>query len=191
MPGAAYNQALERLNDIVADLDRALPQQAGAVDRANAARAALQHDAGDYFGNMVAKAKEYILAGDIFQVVLSQRFSLPFKLPPFALYRSLRRAQPLALPVLPGSRRLHHHRLQPGNPGAVARRARSRSARSPAPARAARRRRKTSAYAADLLADPKELSEHLMLLDLGRNDVGRVAEIGSVKVTEKFHHRKL
>ena len=68
---------------------------------------------------MVRRAKEYIAAGDIFQVVLSQRFEAPFTLPPFALYRALRRINPVAVPVLPRLRRLRARRLEPGDPGAA------------------------------------------------------------------------
>jgi anthranilate synthase component 1 len=134
---------------------------------------------------MVERAKEYILAGDIFQVVLSQRFQLPFTLPPFSLYRALRRLNPspflffldLADFAIVGSSpeilvRLRDEKV------------------TIRPIAGTRRRGATPAedreLAAELLADPKERAEHLMLLDLGRNDVGRVAEIGSVEVTEQF-----
>jgi anthranilate synthase component 1 len=134
---------------------------------------------------MVAKAKEYILAGDIFQVVLSQRFSLPFKLPPFALYRSLRRLNPspfLFFLDLGGFTII-------GSSPEILVRLRDDKV-TIRPIAGTRPRGKTpeedKTNAADLLADEKERSEHLMLLDLGRNDVGRVASIGSVKVTEKF-----
>ncbi|WP_374381424.1 anthranilate synthase component I [Dongia sp.] len=181
---AAYNQALERLNDIVADLDRGLPQQGGAVDIANLPEPT-SNMTRDYFGEMVAKAKEYILAGDIFQVVLSQRFSLPFKLPPFALYRSLRRLNPspfLFFLDLGGFTII-------GSSPEILVRLRDEKV-TIRPIAGTRPRGKNAeedkANAASLLADEKELAEHLMLLDLGRNDVGRVAAIGSVKVTEKF-----
>lgn len=181
---AAYNQALERINDVVADLDRALPQQAGAVD-ATALPEPMSNMSREDFHGMVAKAKEYILAGDIFQVVLSQRFSLPFKLPPMALYRSLRRLNPspfLFYLELGGFSII-------GSSPEILVRLRDEKV-TIRPIAGTRPRGKTpeedKANAADLLGDQKELSEHLMLLDLGRNDVGRVAKIGSVKVTEKF-----
>ena len=134
---------------------------------------------------MVAKAKEYIAAGDIFQVVLSQRFEAPFTLPPFALYRALRRTNPSPFLyfldfgdfAVAGSSPEILVRVRDGEV-------------TIRPIAGTRRRGDTpeqdKALAAELLADPKELAEHLMLLDLGRNDVGRVAEIGSVKVTDKF-----
>ena len=94
-------------------------------------------------------------------------------------------AQPLAVPVLPRPRRLRAGRLEPRDPGPPARR---QGHRPPDRRHAARGADKAEdeALAADLLADPKELAEHLMLLDLGRNDVGRVAQIGTVRVTEKM-----
>jgi anthranilate synthase component 1 len=137
-----------------------------------------------YF-EMVRRAKEYIAAGDIFQVVLSQRFEAPFSLPPFALYRALRRTNPSPYLyyldfgdfALAGSSPEILVRVRDGE---VAIR----------PIAGTRPRGATSEedrrLAAELLADPKERAEHLMLLDLGRNDVGRVAEMGTVKVTDQF-----
>lgn len=181
---AAYNQALERINDVVADLDRALPQQGRATDIANLPEPR-SNVTRDEFGSMIDKAKEYILAGDIFQVVLSQRFSLPFKLPPMALYRSLRRLNPSPFLFFLD---LGDFTIIGSSPEILVRlRDEQVTIR---PIAGTRPRGKTpeedKAHAADLLADQKELSEHLMLLDLGRNDVGRVAKIGSVRVTEKF-----
>ena len=133
----------------------------------------------------VEAAKDYIYAGDVFQVVPSQRFATPFTLPPFALYRSLRRINPA--PFLfyldfgdfqaVGSSPEILVRLRDGTvtirPLAGTRRRGADKAED-------------LALAAELLADPKERAEHLMLLDLGRNDVGRVAELGSVRVKESF-----
>jgi anthranilate synthase component 1 len=134
---------------------------------------------------MVLRAKEYIGAGDIFQVVLSQRFEAPFALPPFALYRALRRVNPSpylyfldfdTFAVAGSSPEI----LVKARAGIVTIR----------PIAGTRPRGATphedAALEAELLADPKERAEHLMLLDLGRNDVGRVAAIGSVKVTDQF-----
>lgn len=133
----------------------------------------------------VETAKEYIRAGDIFQVVPSQRFNVPFDLPSIELYRSLRRLNPS--PFL-------FHVQTPGfsligsSPEILVR---VRDGQVTIRPIAGTRKRgadatEDKALAEDLLADPKERSEHLMLLDLGRNDVGRVAQIGSVKVTEQF-----
>jgi anthranilate synthase component 1 len=134
---------------------------------------------------MVRRAKEYIKAGDIFQVVLSQRFSAPFALPSFALYRALRRLNPspflfhldLGAFSLVGSSPEILVRLRAGE---VTIRPIAGTARRGAD------EAEDQALATALLQDPKERAEHLMLLDLGRNDVGRVAEIGSVAVTQRF-----
>ena len=142
------------------------------------------------YGEMVAAAKEYIEAGDIFQVVLAQRFTAPFTLPPFALYRALRRVNPspfLYYLDLPG------FAVVGSSPEILVRvRADDTGKREVTirPIAGTRPRGKTpaedKANEASLLADPKERAEHLMLLDLGRNDVGRVAARGTVKVTESY-----
>jgi len=133
----------------------------------------------------VLKAKEYIAAGDAFQIVPSQRFSVPFALPPFTLYRALRRINPA--PFL-FCLNFDGFSIVGSSPEILVRlRDDTVTIR---PLAGTRRRGETveedRALEADLLSDPKERAEHLMLLDLGRNDVGRVAEIGTVKVTESF-----
>ncbi|MCJ8157476.1 anthranilate synthase component I [Sphingomonas sp. LaA6.9] len=137
------------------------------------------------YGEMVAKAKDYIAAGDIFQVVLAQRFTTPFPLPPFDLYRSLRRINPspfLYYLDMPGFALI-------GSSPEILVRARDGEV-TIRPIAGTRPRGKTAAEDAEnkasLLADPKERAEHLMLLDLGRNDVGRVAEAGTVQVTDSY-----
>ena len=130
-------------------------------------------------------AKDYIAAGDIFQVVLAQRFTTPFTLPPFELYRALRRVNPSPF--------LYHLDLPgfalTGSSPEILVRARDGEV-TIRPIAGTRPRGKTAAEdeanRASLLADPKERAEHLMLLDLGRNDVGRVAEAGSVRVTDSY-----
>lgn len=137
------------------------------------------------FLSMAAKAKEHIAAGDIFQVVLSQRFSSPFSRQPFDLYRSLRRLNPSPFLFffnfdnfsLVGSSPEILVRVRDGEVTI-----RPIAGTRPRGADA----EEDSRLESDLLADPKERAEHLMLLDLGRNDVGRSAEIGSVRVTEQF-----
>ncbi|MBX9881604.1 MAG: chorismate-binding protein [Sphingomonas sp.] len=137
------------------------------------------------YAEMVAAAKDYIVAGDIFQVVLAQRFTAPFALPPFELYRALRRVNPspflyhLDLPgfALTGSSPEILVRVRDGEV-------------TIRPIAGTRPRGRTAleddANRLSLLADPKERAEHLMLLDLGRNDAGRVAEGGTVKVTDSY-----
>ena len=180
---SAYERACERLSDVIADLRRAVPT-AAAVHGGETPEPASNMTRAHY-GSMVRQAQEYIRAGDAFQVVPSQRFSLPFRLPPLALYRSLRRLNPSPFSfylnlgdfTLVGSSPEILVRLRDGvvtvRPIAGTRpRGDTRSA--------------DIKLEQDLLADPKELAEHLMLLDLGRNDVGRVATVGSVRVTEKM-----
>jgi len=138
----------------------------------------------EYF-SVVARAKDYIKAGDIFQVVPSQRFRRPFELPPFSLYRALRRLNPspflyyLSLPgfSIVGSSPEILVRLRDGK--VTIRPIAGTRPRGVTP-------EKDASLAEELMADPKERAEHLMLLDLGRNDVGRVAKIGTVKVTGSF-----
>ncbi len=134
---------------------------------------------------MVRAAQELITAGDIFQVVLAQRFTVDFPLPPFDLYRSLRRINPspfLYFLDLPGFALI-------GSSPEILVRVRDGDV-TIRPIAGTRRRGhdavEDAALRAELLADPKELAEHLMLLDLGRNDVGRVAAPGSVVVTDRF-----
>lgn len=181
----SYDLARERLTDLVADFERSVsyrretgtgPTEEGEPD-SNMTR--------EQYHALVERAKEYIRAGDIFQVVPSQRFSVPFKLPPFALYRALRRLNPspflfyldLGSFAIVGSSPEILVRLRDG--GVTIRPIAGTRPRGHDPA-------EDRALAEDLLADPKELAEHLMLLDLARNDVGRVAQIGTVKVTEKM-----
>src|SRR5437763_4960801 len=134
---------------------------------------------------MVRRAKDYIFAGDIFQVVLSQRFEAPFALPPLALYRALRRVNPA-----PFLYYLDYGEFAvAGSSPEILVRVRGGTV-TIRPIAGTRPRGATphedKALEEQLLADPKERAEHLMLLDLGRNDVGRVSRIGSVKVTDQF-----
>ena len=181
----AYDAALKRLDDVVRRLDAPLPHSAIArLDTAELPEPVSNTSEAEYLA-MVAKAKEYIKAGDIFQVVLSQRFSAPFALPSFALYRALRRLNPSPF--------LFHldfggFSLVGSSPEILVR-VRDREVTIRPIAGTTRRganEAEDKKLAEALLADPKERSEHLMLLDLGRNDVGRVAEVGSVAVTDQF-----
>ncbi len=179
----AYQMALERLGEAVADFDRPLPHQQADKGTGPAETGSnISHQA---FHQMIDKAKQYILAGDIFQVVLSQRFQVPFRLPAFSLYRALRRINPSPFlfylnfgdfSVVGSSPEI----LVRVRGGKVTIR----------PIAGTRPRGKTPEedrkLEKELLADPKELSEHLMLLDLGRNDVGRVSSVGTVRVTKKM-----
>ena len=137
------------------------------------------------FEAVVQRIQEYIAAGDVFQAVPSQRFSTTFALPAISLYRSLRRINPSPFLFLLD---LEGFSLVGSSPEVLVRlrdgtvTVRPLAGTRPRGSDAAEDRR----LAEELLEDPKERAEHLMLVDLGRNDVGRVAEIGSVRVTESF-----
>ncbi|AMJ60113.1 anthranilate synthase component I [Bosea sp. PAMC 26642] len=182
---AAHERALERLDAVILALEGPLPPDA-AIDIANLPEPAIvSNTSEDEFHAMVATAQDYIRAGDIFQVVLSQRFEAPFALPPFALYRALRRVNPAPFLCYLDFR---DFQIVCSSPEILVRlRDETVTIR---PIAGTRRRGATTvedeALALELLADPKERAEHLMLLDLGRNDVGRVAQIGTVKVTDSF-----
>ncbi len=137
------------------------------------------------FEHAVEKIKQYILEGDVMQVVLSQRMSIPCTVPPLNLYRALRHLNPSPYMFFLNLADFH---IVGSSPEILARvKDREVTVR---PIAGTRPRGKTEAedrgLEQELLADPKELAEHLMLIDLGRNDVGRVAEIGSVKVSDKM-----
>ncbi|WBO23670.1 anthranilate synthase component I [Sphingomonas abietis] len=182
--GVTVAQAVERIESAQARLAASVPPASRLASGPTEAGLTPTLPAGRY-GEMVAAAKEYIAAGDIFQVVLAQRFTRPFPLPPFDLYRALRRINPspfLYFLDLPGFALI-------GSSPEILVRARDGEV-TIRPIAGTRPRGKTDAEDAarreELLADPKERAEHLMLLDLGRNDVGRVATAGSVKVTESY-----
>jgi len=181
----ALARAGERLSAIVDALDQPLDHVAANGKAAAVAVLPGSNTKPAEYEAMVRAAKEYIAAGDVFQVVLSQRFEAPFELSPFALYRALRRVNPSpylyfldfgSFAVAGSSPEI----LVKVSGGTVTIR----------PIAGTRPRGATpqedQALGEELLADPKERAEHLMLLDLGRNDVGRVAELGTVKVTDQF-----
>ncbi|HVW73196.1 MAG TPA: anthranilate synthase component I [Rhizomicrobium sp.] len=182
---AAYARATERLNEAVAELERPAPPSAEVPTDLPTGVAVESNMTRDEYFDVVARAKEYIMAGDVFQVVPSQRFRRPFALPPFSLYRALRRLNPspylyyLSMPgfQIVGSSPEVLVRLRDGKV-------------TIRPIAGTRWRGKTpeedKALAEDLKNDPKERAEHLMLVDLGRNDVGRVAKTGAVTVTDSF-----
>ena len=182
---AAYDAARKRLADVVTDFGRSLPYRRAAAREAEPLDAPTSNTSREGYHATVERAKEYIFAGDIFQVVPSQRLRVPFRAPPFSLYRALRRLNPSPFlffldfgdfSIVGSSPEI----MVRARGGAVTIRpiagTRPRGA-TPAEDRA---------LAEELLADPKERAEHLMLLDLGRNDVGRVAKVGSVRVTEQM-----
>jgi len=187
----AAERALEtgqrRLDELVARLHNATPAyDSGMVGRVPVEEADFVSGftrAG--FEAAVCRIKDYIVEGDAMQVVLSQRMSIPFKASPLSLYRALRRLNPSPYMYFLDLGDFHIVGSSPEilvhvEAGQVTVR----------PIAGTRPRGQDSAedlaLEQDLLADPKELAEHLMLIDLGRNDVGRVSVIGSVKLTEKM-----
>ena len=180
----AYDRAVDRLSDVIDALDRPLDRTADISELALTAEIE-SNTSPDSYKDMVARAKDYIAAGDIFQVVLSQRFESPFPLPAFALYRALRRVNPAPFLFFLD---FEDFSIVGSSPEILVRvRGGDVTIR---PIAGTRPRGETpdedKRLGEELLADPKECAEHLMLLDLGRNDVGRVAEIGTVKVTDQF-----
>ena len=182
-PAKSVEAGGERIDEALRRLSRAAPVSAPTADLPDLALSPVMAD-GQY-REMVLRAKDYIEAGDIFQVVLAQRFTCPFPLPPLALYRALRRVNPspflyfLDLPgfAVVGSSPEILVRVRDGEVTI-----RPIAGTRPRGANAA----EDDAAEASLLADPKERAEHLMLLDLGRNDVGRVAQRGTVEVTASY-----
>jgi len=181
----AYAAAEDRIQAVVADFDRPLPPRAGQIDQQTDMPEPKSNCTREEFHSMVRRAVDYIKAGDAFQIVPSQRFRLPFKLPPFALYRSLRRLNPSpflffldfgSFSVVGSSPEI----LVRVRDGDITLRPLAGTRKRGANAEEDRQ------LSEELLSDPKERAEHLMLLDLGRNDVGRVAKIGTVKPTEQF-----
>ena len=182
-PEAALALAEERIDAVAARLASAPIPAAPRGDPSDIALAPVLPDGA--YREMVLKAKDYIAAGDIFQVVLAQRFTAPFALPPIELYRALRRVNPspflyfLDLPDFALS----------GSSPEILVRVRDDEV-TIRPIAGTRPRGKSATEDEEnrrsLLADPKERAEHLMLLDLGRNDAGRVAAPGSVKVTDSY-----
>lgn len=181
---AAYARAAERVMDALRSLDRQPTEPRALGQDAKIGEPISNFAKPDYLA-AVEKAKEYIRAGDIFQVVPSQRWRMDFPLPPFTLYRSLRRTNPSPFMFFLN---MGGFQIVGASPEILVRlregevTVRPIAGTRPRGADEAEDR----ALEADLLGDQKELAEHLMLLDLGRNDVGRVARPGTVRPTEQF-----
>ena len=182
---AAYAQAAERVMDATRALERPAPVDSRALANPDPIAPEQSNFSHDAYLEAVEKAKEYIRAGDIFQVVPSQRWTQACREPPFSLYRSLRRTNPSpymfyfnfgGYQVIGASPEILVQVL--GKQVTIRPIAGTRP-RGATP-------EQDKANEADLMADKKELAEHLMLLDLGRNDTGKVSKIGTVRPTEKF-----
>jgi anthranilate synthase component 1 len=181
----ALARAVDRLTAVVEALDRPLANEPASDVAAALHMAPGSNTTAAEFHAMVGRAKDYIAAGDVFQVVLAQRFEAPFAQPPFALYRALRRVNPAPFLFY-----LDYAGFAvAGSSPEILVRTRGDTV-TIRPIAGTKPRGSTphedKALEEELLADPKERAEHLMLLDLGRNDVGRVAAIGTVKVTDQF-----
>ena len=184
----AFAETRARLQERAQLLDRMAPRV--AAPPAQSMQPARESDFASSFGrapfmDAVERIRAYIRSGDVMQVVLSQRMSIPFAAPPINLYRALRTLNPSPYMVFMNLGEFHIVSSSPEilarvENGAIVNR----------PLAGTRRRGRDAAedlaMERELASDPKELAEHLMLIDLGRNDVGRVAKIGSVKVTEQF-----
>jgi anthranilate synthase component 1 len=181
----ALRRAVERLSGVIESLDRPLDKSLAEYDEGPLDVPPRSNTTRDEYRAMVAKAKDYIMAGDAFQIVLAQRFEAPFTLPPFSLYRALRRTNPSPYLYFLD---FGGFAIAGSSPEILVKVAGD--VVTIRPIAGTRHRGATphedKALEEELLADPKERAEHLMLLDLGRNDVGRVAEIGSVTVTDQF-----
>lgn len=188
---AVYDQAVARLDELARKLPEVSPQLTPlSVDQSADALDSVESDFKSGFTqadyeSVVEKIKAYTLAGDVMQVVPSQRMRLPFSVPPINLYRSLRSLNPSPYMYFLDLDDFH---IVGSSPEILARAEKGEV--TVRPIAGTRRRGYTEAedkaLEQELLSDPKEISEHLMLIDLGRNDAGRVAEIGSVQLTDKM-----
>lgn len=183
--GDTFESSQQRLNDIIElmhqPLERPDQVECRLVDEADFVSGFTE----DGFKQAVERIKEYILEGDCMQVVLSQRLSIPYSSRPLDLYRALRGLNPSPYMYFLD---LDDFQIVGSSPEILVRL--EDDTVTVRPIAGTRRRGYTEqedlAMEEELLADPKELAEHLMLIDLGRNDTGRVAEIGSVKLTDKM-----
>ncbi|NRA88662.1 MAG: chorismate-binding protein, partial [Rhizobiales bacterium] len=180
----AHSNAVDRLTNAIELLNGPRPV-AEREDKIFTFKEPRSNMSPETYKSMVKKAKEYIVAGDIFQVVLSQCFTSDFELTPFELYRALRRINPSPF--------LYYLNFDDfaivGSSPEILVRARDNKVtiRPIAGTRPiGNTPQETIDYGNDLLTDPKELAEHLMLLDLGRNDIGRISELGSIEITDSY-----
>ena len=185
----ALASAEARLDELVAKLRQPMPPlpevSLDAADSATLEREAQSDFTQPVYEQAVEKVKEYVLAGDVMQVVPSQRMSVPFDAPPLNLYRALRNLNPSPYMFYLDLEDFH---IVGSSPEILARL--EHGIVTVRPIAGTRRRGHSDeedlAMEQELLADPKEIAEHLMLIDLGRNDVGRIAETGSVELTDKM-----
>lgn len=178
----SYQKALARLEVLRQKLREPTPMPLSSPSQVTTAHSVWGQEA---FKDAVSRSKAYIQAGDIMQVVLSQRMKMPFSDSPLSLYRALRSLNPS--PYLFFYHFDDFHVVGSSPEILVRQENRTVTVRPIAGTRVrGQTREEDQALAEDLLADPKEIAEHVMLMDLGRNDVGRVSETGSVQVTDRM-----
>lgn len=182
-PDAAYDEAMAKIDRLVEKLRRPLPTPPSEPHEPAEPPALSANLTQPQFEGAVARAKEYIAAGDIIQVVLSQRFSVPVKADPFDVYRALRSLNPSPYMYYLSYGDL---RIIGSSPEILVTEKRGKVTLRPIAGTRPRGEtdEEDARLVSDLLADEKERAEHIMLVDLGRNDVGRVAKPGSVRVDE-------
>ena len=183
----SFTLAQQRLDELTSQLTQVLPQ----IDPMKMVGESAREDeftssfGEDNFHQAVRKIKEYVLSGDTMQVVVSQRLSIPFNAQPLNLYRALRTLNPSPYMYFLD---LGDHHVVGSSPEILARL--DDGEVTVRPIAGTRRRGHTDdedlALEQDMLNDPKEIAEHLMLIDLGRNDAGRVSKVGTVKLTDKM-----
>lgn len=178
----AYQTGKNRLKELLSKLRQ--PLTIPVEKPSNSSTAVCEFSEADFIA-AVERAKQYIVDGDIMQVVLSQRTSKPYSASPLALYRALRSLNPSPYMFY---YHLDHFHIVGASPEILVRLENDMVTARPIAGTRPRGKnmQEDSALATDLLADPKECAEHVMLMDLGRNDIGRVAQTGTVKVTENM-----
>ncbi|HIE55718.1 MAG TPA: anthranilate synthase component I, partial [Chromatiaceae bacterium] len=183
--GDRFDRIQERISELVGKLRSGSPERVQGEPHSVRESDFVSGFTEEGFKTAVERIKEYIVEGDCMQVVLSQRLSIPYHAPPLDLYRALRGLNPSPYMYFLD---LDDFQVVGSSPEILVRLEGDEV--TVRPIAGTRRRGHTEdedrALEAELLADPKELAEHLMLIDLGRNDVGRVAEIGSVRLTDRM-----
>ena len=180
----AYEISQKTINSAIKNLNKSLKKDV-PINLENKSLNPISNFTQNQYSKIIKKAKKYINEGDIFQVVTSQRFEMDYDLPAISLYRSLRRLNPSPFLV---NLNLNNFGLVASSPEILVRLRNNKVTIRPIAGTRPRglNINEDIKLAEELLSDKKELAEHLMLLDLGRNDVGRISKIGTVKVTEKM-----
>ncbi len=181
----ALGKGEARLQQIADGLNKALPEKSSHVTQTVNEEDFVSGFTEQGYKEAVAKAKQYIVDGDIMQVVLSQRLTIPFNAPPLDLYRALRSLNPSPYMYYLD---LGDHYIVGSSPEILVRLEDGQVTVRPIAGTRPRGADEAAdkALEKELLADPKELAEHLMLIDLGRNDAGRVSKTATVKLTDKM-----